>query len=267
MKITILRSIESNFKIGFIDKEYSVKMDTGFAQRFISHLRDEPGFCKSCENECINCREKFNLDFSSSIIEIVDFPDVLPIILEEPEEYLRNKNPKPTDIVISISVNEEILESYIKKFHSFKGLIVPIEKSSTITPYGKNKIEELCKNYKIEVDFPKPFCTFNPSEGILLEFKKFFKIGLPEVVFEVKQGRIKDARVITSAPCGATYYVAKNVIGCKVNAKIINIIDTLLSRYPCTADHSLDKELGDSIMHQAVKAQRVIIKTIKQACL
>ncbi len=260
MEITILRSTEDGGVS--IHEEFTINMDTQFARRFISHLKDEKDFCTACGDECINCRNRYNLVYSNSIKRIINFPSSLPAILEEPELYTKNIQLEKTDIVISLSVNEEILIEIIKNNHNFKGLIVPIEKSGTITPYGKREIKKLCGKYEIEVDFPKPFCAFNPSNGILREFKRTFRIGLPEIEITQEGNYIKDVRVNISAPCGATYFVAKNLIGHKIDDNLPVLIDTLLSRYPCTADSSFDREIGDSIIHLAVMLQRIILKSV-----
>ena len=57
MKILILKS-KNNYRLsnehtvytGYTD--YTVSMNTSFADRFISHMTDQKGFCKACEKGC-----------------------------------------------------------------------------------------------------------------------------------------------------------------------------------------------------------------------
>jgi hypothetical protein len=76
----------------------------------------------------------------------------------------------------------------------------------------------------------------------------------------VKEGRITDAEVVCSAPCGATYFVARNIKGKKVDGNLVNSIDSLLSAYPCTASTEVDREFDDSIIHRAVQIQRELLR-------
>jgi hypothetical protein len=141
-------------------------------------------------------------------------------------------------------------------------MIVPIERSDWISPHAIHRIQEICSNKNIEVAFPKPFCSFAPATGILKEFRKYFKSGRPEVSFVIEDNRIRSIRVIVSAPCGATYYTARGLEGREVSDDLGFVIDKQLSCYPCTADTAVDREFGDSITHQAVKIQRVILKKL-----
>jgi hypothetical protein len=100
------------------------------------------------------------------------------------------------------------------------------------------------------------------EEGVTGAFRKQFKVGKPEVAYRVADGIIRDARVQCSAPCGATYFVARNMVGKRVTRELINHIDTLLSAYPCTASTEVDREFGDSIIHRAVHVQRGILRSL-----
>ena len=260
MKILILRSIRNT---SFKDR-YSVSMDVNYANRVIGHLTDKGSYCHACADKCISCRKGYNLDFSESIADIIGFPSVLPAIIEEPAQYLPETIPSH-DVMIAIGVNEEILISFIEKFSGPKGIIIPIERSTWISPHAKEKISEIGKENNIEITFPKPFCSFNPSKGILRDFKKKFKIGKPEISFEVKDNIITDTKVLVSAPCGATYFTARGIKGKNTGSNLEFIIDNQLSCFPCTADTAVDREFKDSITHQAVKIQRDIFLGLKRS--
>lgn len=262
MNILILRSIDN----GTAKDDYSVRMNSSYADRVIGHLSDRGAFCFSCADLCIKCRASYDLDFSESITAVIEFPAVLPAILDDPEEFLPEKV-HSHDILIAISVHEEILISFIQKFSEFKGIIVPIEETDWISPYAVNKIIEICNEKGIECAFPKPFCSFDPQEGVLARFRKEFSIGKPDMDFRIHSGMVADVRVISSAPCGATYYVARNLKNTWVGEELLLRGDLLLSAYPCTAGHSVDREFNDSITHQAVKVQHGMLKELHQGCL
>lgn len=258
MNILILRSIKN----ASIKDQYSVSMNVNYADRIIGHLSDKGDYCSACGDECMTCRKAYNLDFSEDITGIIDFPSVLPAIIEKPEQFLPDEIP-PHDVMIAIAVNEEILISIVDKFSISKGIIIPIEGSNWISPHAVKKITEICKEKGIEVSFPKPFCSFYTTSGILHEFRKQFRIGKPEINFEIKDNTIINTEVLVSAPCGATYFTARGLKGKNIDKNLEFVIDNKLSCYPCTADTSLDNEFKDSIIHQAVKIQRDVLEGIK----
>jgi hypothetical protein len=257
VKITVLRSGSHQEKKG----QYEVRMNTQYSKRFLGHIRDRGSFCSSCGEACISCRNMYDLDFSEFIAEVITFPAVLPVMLDDPGEYLPD-SVKEHDILIAISIHEELLFSFVQYCTEAAGIVIPIEEPWWISPYMREKLENHCKNRGIEIAFPKPFCSFDPADGVLKTLKERFRIGRPEIRFEVKDKRIVESRVLCSAPCGATYFVAKNVRGVEVNDELVQTIDSLLSAYPCTASTEPDREFGDSIIHRAVQLQRSILKDL-----
>lgn len=236
---------------------YAVRMDTNFVHRFLGHLRDEKEFCTSCSKDCVSCRSGYGLNHSSSICGVITFSALLPAVIDDADEYLPAEVP-PHDILIAISVNEEILMAFIEKFPIAKGIIVPIEGSRWISPNAIARMNAFCVGRGIEVAFPKPFCAFDPQSGILLQFKNRFGIGKPLVEFATENGTIQKVKVLTSAPCGATYYMARGLMGKTVDNDLEMAAMKLLSCYPCTADTAVDPEFGDSIMHKATQLQAKI---------
>jgi len=262
MKTVILKS--SHETDARLRDDYSVKMNTSYSRRLIGHMTDRGNYCHACAEACIGCRKRYSLDLSHLIAEFYSFPSVLPVMVDDPEEYIP-QNVAPHDILIAVSVHEEILISFIRKYAVARGIIIPIEESNWISPYAKKTIEGICIERGIEVLFPKPFCSFNPREGVLRDFQEEVHIGKPAVCFSVEKGIIEGAKVLCSAPCGATYYVARHLTGRKIDKELVYAIDSLLSSYPCTAGREVDREFGDSITHKAVQIQRGILKGVQNA--
>jgi len=258
VKLLILRSIDT----GTQPDEYSVKMNTAYAERVIGHLTDTGSYCSACGDECINCRSRYSLDFTDSIAGIIDMPAVLPAMLDEPEDFFPAEIPKH-DIILALSVHEELLISFITACTGSRAVIVPVEETGWVSPYARKKIGEICEDKGMECAFPKPFCSFAPQTGVLARFREEFRIGRPEIECTVQDGVIEQTRVVSSAPCGATYYVARNLEHKKITEELLYAADLHLSSFPCTSDHSLDPEFNDSITHEAVKIQKQVLA----ACL
>lgn len=255
MKVLFLRSVTDRTP----PDAFTVSMNTTYADRVLGHLTDVGHYCHACQDACIRCRETYRLDFSDGIAGVITFPAVLPAIVEEPQNYLPDRVPSH-DILISLAVNEELLIAFIRRFLRAKGIVVPIEESDWISPNAILTISRLCKTKGIEVAFPKPFCSFDPHEGTVLDaFRKTFRIGKPRIDFETVEDRIVGARVVCSAPCGATYYTARLLTGSAADEECDRIVERSLSCYPCTAGHMIDSEFKDSIMHQAGNVHRQAI--------
>jgi hypothetical protein len=225
-------------------------------------LRDE-GYCGSCEDDCRKCRSEYELDFSDHIAGVIDFPAVVPAIIDEPEPMLPDEVPDH-DILVSIAVNEEILAAFIRKFPVAGGIVVPIERSNTISPYGVRHVQAIAEDLGIEIAFPKPFCSFDPEGGILAEFRDLFRIGKPAVAFSIEDNVITRAEVEVSSPCGATYFTARRLEGVSLDTDLEFEIDKSLSCFPCTADGSVDRQFGDSIIHRAAAIQQDILNGITE---
>ena len=78
---------------------------------------------------------------------------------------------------------------------------------------------------------------------------EYFRVGFPQLEVTVKDGLIREARVLRSAPCGNTYYVAFNLPGAKADASVIERVAKYWHSFPCVASMEMDNELGDTILH------------------
>jgi hypothetical protein len=255
MDIIVLKSSADSEIAG----NYSVKMNSAYSRRFLDHLGNRKGYCSSCGAACIKCRERYDLNHANSIVQVIEFPSTLPVMLDDSEEYLP-EFVKDHQIMIVLSVHEEIVVAFIERFSFKGGIIIPIEEPDWVSPYARNRIYDICRERGVEIAFPKPFCSFEPTEGIFLDFQRRFRLGKPEIRYRIEREIIKETEVSCSAPCGATYYVAKNLTGKRVDESLVNTADSLLSAYPCTAGTEIDRDFGDSIIHRAVQIQRDIFK-------
>lgn len=263
MKIVVLRSKKlKKQKWG----EYHQSFDTLYADRVIGNLSNRRDFCTACEADCIHCREKYDWRFSENIAAIIDFPSVLPFVLEKPGKYVPANMPAH-DVLIAIHVHEQILLEILARCGQWgtKGVVVPLEAPGWVSGAAIRQALEICARNNIEISFPRPFCSFNPPRGgVLAEFRKSFRIGFPDVDLTVKNGVIIKARVNVSAACGATYYVARWLVGRAVCADLkTEVISRRWHSYPCTASMEWDDELGHTPLHAAGQAHYGILSAAR----
>jgi hypothetical protein len=184
-------------------------------------------------------------------------------MLEDPEEFLP-ESVEEHDVLLAVGVHEEVLLAFVERFSWSGGIIVPVEGTGWISPYMQGRISRLAGERGIEAAFPKPFCSFAPEGGLLARFRSRFKIGKPRVSCTLHKTRIHRVVVESSAPCGATYFTARNLEGRDVREDLPHLIDAFLSSYPCTASTAIDPEFGDSIIHRAVMIQRALLDDLSR---
>lgn len=193
---------------------------------------------------------------------IIDFPSVLPFVLEKPEKYVPANIPKH-DVLLSIHIHEQILLEILARCKQWgtQGVVVPLEAPGWISASAIRQALAICARNNIEISFPKPFCSFNPPRGgVLAEFRKSFHIGFPDVDLTIKNGVITGARVNVSAACGATYYVARWLVGRAVCEDLkTEVISRRWHSYPCTASMEWFDEPGNTPLHVAGQAHYGIL--------
>jgi len=227
-----------------------------FGERVIGNLINYSTFCVSCAEACTYCREdKFN--FSGNIKGIFKLPEpiTLPEFIEDNvEDYLPKNIPKADIAIVSEIHNDLLLElSHLLKKSEIGAIIIPIETPSQL---AMSQIMDICQKEEIEVAFPKPFCALDPDEDMPLisRFVDEFQIGKPKLKIRLDSDRkIVSADVLKSAPCGSTWFVAKQILGFDVDdqRELWNRVSESHHSYPCTAGMQKDWELKDTILHKA----------------
>jgi len=173
--------------------------------------------------------------------------------IDDPEEYLPSEV-VPHDITIAINIHSDLLLEvpHLAAKAGSKALIVPVEDPDWLGGWAKGKLEEECAKLGLEFAAPKPFCNLTGEGHVYIKkFIEEFKVGQPEVDLVIEDGVVKCAKVITSAPCGATYYLARLFKGQRADDKLLEVACKGLSSYPCTASTKIDPEFKDSITHKA----------------
>ena len=108
----------------------------------------------------------------------------------------------------------------------------------------------------MEVTFPKPFCSLEPTEDKphISRFIVELNVGRPSLeISTADRGKDEATESITvrrSAPCGSTSYVAKKLIGAEVRTEILyDAIAKAHHSHPCTATMAVDPEAKELILH------------------
>ncbi|MBI4743961.1 MAG: hypothetical protein HY776_03955 [Actinobacteria bacterium] len=234
------------------NKPFSSVFDNTYALRFLKNLQDNPNLCTGCGDKCTHCRRVYHLDKTSDIAGILKLPAALPFYVDNPLKYFPEKLPRH-DVVVAINVHEDILLTLpeIINKSGAKAIIIPSEHPDWVSKWIRLEIKRKCDRLKMEFAFPKPFCSLDEKEETptINKFINHFKIGKPKVTATIKDGIIKKIKVLVSAPCGDTYFVAHNLINEKLDENIDRKIGKYWHSYPCVASMKMDYEIGDTILH------------------
>jgi len=182
--------------------------------------------------------------------------------VDDVENYIRDV---PKGDVAVVQCHSDILYElpYLLNEKGYKLLIVPSETPSDLSINMRKKLSEICSDLGMEFENPKPFCGLKKrhNKPVLNEFIDYFRIGHPVMDIEVDNHKIKDVKVIVSAPCGETYYIGKRIKG-KLLSEIKEEVANAHHNYPCLGSMEYDKELEDTILHEG---GHIAIDGIKKA--
>lgn len=244
------------------------KFDDHYASKFVRHMRDEKSVCTGCGEACNNCRAGYKLDFSGKIAGVHVHPDTLLSFVDNPYDYLPRELPAH-DITIAINVHNDLLLEIpaLASAAGSQALIVPVEDPDWLDPWVKQELAARCADEGIEFAAPKPFCALDKGEGAAIDaFMDEFKIGKPQLELKIEDGKVKAARVLRSAPCGDTYFVAHNIVGLRVGRELTTKASKYWHSYPCIASMKMDPEFNDTILHRAGHIMyEVLDRAVKEA--
>ncbi len=237
-----------------------------FAERVMGNLINTSNYCKSCGLTCSYCRQLYG-SFAADIVGIYEAPSNLPAFVEEPEKYLPRELPN-CDVILAVGLHPDILAAtpFLAEKTKAKAVIVPLENRNWCPRGLQRQLGNSLKEIGVEYAFPKPFCTLEETGRPTIDsFARRYAIGKPVVEVKIARGVITDARVLRSAPCGSTWYVAQQIRWTKI-ADMEDTVAVAHHAFPCTASMDVDPEIGEPILHVAGYATREAVKSaIKRA--
>lgn len=188
-------------------------------------------------------------------VEVCELPRDLPELIDEPENYLKLPEKFDVDMIVSFASHPDInLELIRQAAERGIGLVIV---SGGARGGAYKQLKEEGERRGVKVVWEEICCATPKIED--KRFAEFFEhFGAPEVEIEVENGRIKDVRVIRSAFCGATYYVAEKIKGLSVDEAPTKA-GYYTQIFPCLAPRGLEGGI-----HKAARAhKRAVEKALK----
>ena len=209
-----------------------------------------------------NIRHRRPVDWT---VETYEPPPVLPIIVDDPEEFLPGTLPT-VDLVLALieSPAAAQLIPAIAQRSGAKAVLCPIDNSAWIPTGLKNQLQRELEQIGIESAFPKPFCTLTEETAgyrgaaqpyksqTISEFARHFGRPALNLRVDARTGIIEKVEVVRGSPCGATHYAAQRLEGTAVEDAVPKA-GLLSHHYPCLASmerEPIDDRLeDDTLMH------------------
>lgn len=196
---------------------------------------------------------------ASHIVGIHEFPkhEDLPDFIDDIRGHIP-ENIVEADLILAVGLHGDInmVIGEVAKLANAKSVIVPIYHGEQI-PLGLQKEIEANVPSSVNIVFPKPFCSLTPNGDEFID-KFCEKFGKPEFKIEFADN-IEKIEVIRGTPCGASWYIAENLIG-TATEKAEFEAGNKLHNYPCSGSMVKDNVTGDTMLHLAGYKTKEAIK-------
>ena len=188
-------------------------------------------------------------------------PQVLPPVLDYPEDYLPDALP-PCDLILSLAEVKGAAELIpdIAQMTGAKAVIAPIDNTAWLPVGLARQLIGWLERMNIPCVTPKPFCSLNETHYNTLRHKKPYDdplirafaqhFGQPAFRAEVDETtrHITRVEVTRDACCGCARYVADQLAGTPID-DAVEAGGLHHHHYPCQASMGIDAQYGDTLMH------------------
>lgn len=195
--------------------------------------------------------ELFSKFFDLMIYEI---PTELPEIIEKPQEVLKLPKDFKVDLIISFANHPDINLELITQAAKVGVKFIIISGGAKSGSYRQLKAEG--DRHGVKVLWEEICCSTPKVEG----FEFFEHFGTPEFEVELEGDIIKNVRVLRSAFCGATYFVAEKIKGLSIK-DAPSKAGYFTQIFPCLASRGLEGGI-----HKAANAhKKAVERAIRKA--
>ena len=187
------------------------------------------------------------------VIGTISLPRNLPILIDEPEDYLPSLI-TPTELILALIESEgaaQLIPS-LTVICGAKAVIMPVDNPGWLRLGLQNQLKEELTVKGVDSVFPRTFCTLTEySTGfrgkaktyeseIISNFAAFFGKPKLRITTDTLTKGIVKINVERGSPCGSTNYVANKLAGVLVD-KLIPKAGLMVHQFPCLAAMQLEE--------------------------
>ncbi len=181
------------------------------------------------------------------VIEILTLPRALPVLIDEPEEFL------PSDIhsaelllALIESDGAAQLIAALARLSGAKSVIVPVDNPVWLPPGLQNQVEQELERDGVRAVFPRTFCTLTENsygfrgnarpynDEVISSFAGVFGRPRLRLTLDDSGERITEVTVERGSPCGSTRHAAGKLAGMTVEEAMPRA-GLIVHQFPCLA--------------------------------
>lgn len=191
-------------------------------------------------------------------IETVSLPKALPVLIDEPEEFLPSEI-LSADLLLALIESDGAaqLVPALAKLSGAKSVIVPVDSPSWLPPGLQSQIDQELSRDGVTGVFPRSFCTLTENstgyqfktvsydDETISAFAGCFGRPSLKLTLDSEGETIMAVTVKRGSPCGSTQYAAEKLIGMAVSEALISA-GLIVHHFPCLASME-PEEIDDGV--------------------
>ena len=194
--------------------------------------------------------------------EVFILPDVLPVIVDEPDEFLPEDFPS-ADLLLFLAESSRVAQLLpgAVKLSGACAVVAPIDNNAWIPTGLRNQLRREVSALSAVTVFPEPFCTLtedliseqqnltSKQRAVLMKFLQHF--GRPQMSVTLDNNdNIEEITIERSAACGSSQYAAERLRGVPASEAVPQG-GLICLHYPCLASMkpTRPKDGVENLMH------------------
>ncbi len=197
-------------------------------------------------------------------------PPDLPAVVDDPDRYMPLHVP-PVELILALGESPAVAQLIPDIAHraGAQAIIAPVDHSAWLPEGLIGQLQERLKRAGVEAVFPRPFCSLT-EDGYNLrhqrvsyanpwvsEFARHF--GRPVFRVGCEGGLIKEVEVERDTACGCGRFVAERLRDVPVQEAVLQA-GIFHHHYPCLAGMTLERSMGDTLLHLAGQLMRQAVE-------
>lgn len=197
-------------------------------------------------------------------LETITLPRALPVLIDEPEEFLPSGIPS-ADLLLGLIESDGAaqLVPALARISGAKSVIVPVDNPAWLPLGLQNQLEQEMARDGIKSVYPRTFCTLTENsvgfrsntvpydDEIISLFARYF--GRPKLTITLDEGgeKITAVAVKRGSPCGSTHHAAEKMVGMSIN-DVVPRAGLIVHQFPCLASmqqEEIDKGVFEPLMN------------------
>jgi hypothetical protein len=180
-------------------------------------------------------------------LETITLPRALPVLIDEPEEFLPSNIPS-ADLLLGLIESDGAaqLVPSLASISGVKSVIVPVD-DPTWLPLGlQGQIAQEMIRDGINSVYPRTFCTLTENstgyrsntipydDEVISLFARYFGRPKLKIILDDSGENITNVVVERGSPCGSTHHAAEKMVGMSVN-EVVPRAGLVVHQFPCLA--------------------------------